>query len=92
MGAMKDLVEQVEAALRLAVVSVLGEAFAQADPMVRPAQDPKRADFQANMAMGLAKRAGIKPRELAEKIVATLGDGDGLLKEKRRWRGRGLST
>ena len=37
--------------------------------MVRPAQDTKFGDFQANFAMSLAKRHGLNPKELAAKIV-----------------------
>ncbi len=37
------------------------------DPVLRPSD---HADFQANGALGLAKRLGRKPRELAEQIVA----------------------
>ena len=37
--------------------------------MVRPAQDTKFGDFQANFAMSLAKRHGLNPKELAAKIA-----------------------
>jgi len=37
--------------------------------MVRPAQDIKFGDFQANFAMSLAKRHGLNPKELAAKIA-----------------------
>ncbi|MFQ5731578.1 MAG: arginine--tRNA ligase [Planctomycetaceae bacterium] len=40
--------------------------------MIRPAQDAKFGDFQANMAMPLAKRQGNSPREVAAAIVAKL--------------------
>ncbi|MFZ1588422.1 MAG: arginine--tRNA ligase [Candidatus Microthrix parvicella] len=36
------------------------------DPVVRPSD---RADFQANGIMGLAKRMGINPRELAQQVL-----------------------
>ncbi|PQO32608.1 arginine--tRNA ligase [Bremerella cremea] len=38
--------------------------------MIRPAGDPKFGDYQANFAMGLAKKVGKNPRELASEIVA----------------------
>ena len=63
---------QIEDALRDAVVAVLGEKYREADPLVRPATDARFGDFQANLAMGLAKRVGQKPRELAERLVASL--------------------
>jgi len=66
---MSDPVALLTAALQRAIVVVLGEAYADADPVIRPAQDAKFGDFQANGAMALAKQAGTKPRELAERIV-----------------------
>jgi len=40
--------------------------------MIRPSQDPKFGDFQANCAMSLAKKAGVKPRDLAQDLVDRL--------------------
>ena len=40
--------------------------------MIRPAQDPRFGDFQANMAMPLGKSLGKPPRAVAEEIVANL--------------------
>ena len=40
--------------------------------MVKPAQDNRFGDFQANCAMPLAKRNGVNPRELAARIVDKL--------------------
>ncbi len=37
--------------------------------MVRPAQDTRFGDFQANFAMSLAKRHGLNPQELAARIA-----------------------
>ena len=44
--------------------------------MIRPSQDPKFGDFQANMAMSLAKKLGKPPREVAQMIVERLDIGD----------------
>lgn len=38
--------------------------------MIRPAQDPKFGDYQANFAMPLGKQLGRSPREVAAQIVA----------------------
>src|SRR5206468_623848 len=38
--------------------------------MIRPAQDPKFGDYQANFAMPLGKQLGRPPREVAAQIVA----------------------
>jgi arginyl-tRNA synthetase len=73
---MNDLQTRIESALRSAVVHALGEAQSDADPMVTPATNPKFGDYQANLAMGLAKRMGASPRQLAESIVAAIETGD----------------
>src|SRR5262245_17378751 len=40
--------------------------------MVKPTQDAKHGDYQANCAMSLAKTLGKKPRDLAQDIVNRL--------------------
>src|SRR6185295_15823728 len=40
--------------------------------MVRPSQDPKFGDYQANFAMPLGKRLGRSPREVAQEVVSRL--------------------
>jgi arginyl-tRNA synthetase len=74
---MRDIQAVVEDQLRAATQAALGESFADADPLIRPA-DPKFGDYQANLALGLAKRTGQKPRDLAQAIVAQLGAGNGV--------------
>jgi arginyl-tRNA synthetase len=44
--------------------------------MVKPAQDPRHGDYQANCAMSLAKVLKKKPRDLAQEIVDRLELGD----------------
>src|SRR5271156_3536513 len=44
--------------------------------MIKPAQDPKHGDYQANCAMSLAKTLGKKPRDVAQEIVDLLELGD----------------
>lgn len=48
--------------------------------MVRPTQDAKHGDYQANCAMSLAKSLGKKPRDLAQEIADRLDLGDELEK------------
>src|SRR5438874_13403170 len=47
--------------------------------MVKPATDPKHADYQANCAMSLGKVLGKKPRDVAQHIVQRLALGEELL-------------
>jgi arginyl-tRNA synthetase len=44
--------------------------------MIKPAQDPRFGDYQANCAMSLAKVLGNKPRDVAQVIVGRLELGD----------------
>ncbi len=44
--------------------------------MIRPSQDPKFGDFQANCAMPLAKQLGKPPRDVAAEIVKALDVAD----------------
>jgi arginyl-tRNA synthetase len=44
--------------------------------MVRPTQDPRHGDYQANCAMPLAKVLGKPPRAVAEEVVRRLDRGD----------------
>ncbi len=44
--------------------------------MVRPSQDPRFGDYQANCAMPLAKQLGQPPRDVAADIVAKLDVAD----------------
>ncbi len=48
--------------------------------MVKPVQDAKHGDYQANCAMSLAKEKGLKPRDVAQAIVDRLPLGDMLQK------------
>jgi arginyl-tRNA synthetase len=68
MPSVKRLLDQrVTAAMRAAYPDVT-----DAPAVVMSAGDPKFGDYQANGAMGLAKRVKAKPRDVAEKIVANL--------------------
>ncbi|MCP2259849.1 arginyl-tRNA synthetase [Streptoalloteichus tenebrarius] len=46
--------------------------LAGSDPVVRRSE---HSDFQSNAALALAKRAGVKPRDLAAELAATFDDG-----------------
>ncbi|MCC2669825.1 MAG: arginyl-tRNA synthetase [Armatimonadetes bacterium] len=72
-GAMKSLREEIEAGVTRALVQLVGPEGAAIDPIVRPTQEPKFGDYQSNVALGLAKKLGRKPREVAEALVAALG-------------------
>ena len=50
--------------------------IAELAAMVRPSQDPKFGDYQANFAMPLGKRLGKPPRDVAAEVLAGLQLGD----------------
>ena len=75
---MADPQEVLPERVSAAVTAAFGAAQAGADPLIRPSQF---ADFQANVALPLAKSLGMPPRQVAEQIVAHLdvaGMGDGV--------------
>jgi arginyl-tRNA synthetase len=55
-----------------ALVAAFGESFAEVDPILGVATNPKFGDYQANVALSLAKRVGCSPREVAERVIAHL--------------------
>ena len=63
-----SLISQVEAAVSGAIDRVLPE-LAGADPVVRRSE---HADFQSNAALALAKRARVKPADLAATVSEAL--------------------
>jgi arginyl-tRNA synthetase len=58
--------------VQTALVAAFGEEYADTDPVLRPSQF---ADFQANVALALAKRLGRSPREVADLLVEHLDVG-----------------
>ena len=70
---MKDTIRQLiqQALTRLVTEGVLPEGLTPAI-QVENARDKTHGDFASNIAMMLAKPAGMKPRGLAEKLIAAL--------------------
>ncbi len=66
---MADPQEVLAQRVRDAIVAAFGTDHADADPLIRPSQF---ADFQANVALPLAKRLGRPPREVATEIARHL--------------------
>ncbi|GMA38687.1 arginine--tRNA ligase [Mobilicoccus caccae] len=62
-------VEVIAPKVQSAIAEALGEEYRDVDPVLRPSQF---ADVQVNAALALAKKAGVKPRDLAAKIVEHL--------------------
>jgi arginyl-tRNA synthetase len=66
---MADPQEVLAERVSAAVTAAFGADHAGADPLIRPSQF---ADFQANVALPLAKTLGRPPRQVAGQIVAQL--------------------
>ncbi len=69
---MADVTQQLKDTLLTALVAAFGEAYADADPLLNPATNPKFGDYQANLAMPLGKQLGKPPRAVAQAVVDQL--------------------
>src|SRR5438067_7160483 len=70
-----NLLHQLQQQLHAALAGLVADPAPFA-AMVRPAQDARFGDYQANCAMSLAKQLGQKPRALAQRIAGALDPGD----------------
>jgi len=70
---MADPQQVLGARVRDALVAAYGADYAGADPLIRPSTF---GDFQSNVSLGLAKRLGQAPRDVASEIVGHLDVGD----------------
>ncbi|MEQ9616558.1 MAG: arginine--tRNA ligase [Phycisphaerales bacterium] len=69
----RDLLTELDARFLAAMRAALGDELPEnAATLIAPSRNPEHGDFQCNAAMGLAKKIGAKPRDVAEKIVAHL--------------------
>jgi arginyl-tRNA synthetase len=66
-----NLLTELKSRFRLAIEPLTADPDALLE-MIRPAQDPRFGDYQANCAMSLGKQLGRSPREVAEEIVGRL--------------------
>ena len=66
---MKPIVDILEQRISLVMTDIAGGPV---PAVVKPTQDPKFGDYQANGVMGLAKKLKQNPRQLAQKIVDNL--------------------
>ena len=67
-----DPKQTISIAVQRAFVSVLGSEHAEENPVVRLSQNPEFGDYQINGVMGLGKKLGVNPRDLAHKIVEAI--------------------
>ena len=72
---MTDVTQQLNQAFSAALARAFGDDYADADPMLGPANNPKFGDYQANLAMKLGKQLGKPPRDIAQVIIDHLDAG-----------------
>ena len=66
-----NILSQLQSRFRTALAGLVDDP-ADLVAMVRPSQDAKFGDYQANFAMPLGKRLGRPPRDVAEEVVGRL--------------------
>ncbi len=69
---MNSTIAYLTTQLDRAIVAALGDDYAGTDPLLVLSSNPKFGDYQANMAMGLSKKLGQPPRNIAQSIVDNL--------------------
>ena len=52
-----------------AIATIGGDAAHGMDPAIRPSGKPEFGDFQCNAALGLAKKMGANPRDVAQSLI-----------------------
>ncbi len=69
---MSSLLAELAGEFAAALAAAFGESVRGLNPQVRPSGDERFGDYQCNVAMGLGKRLGLPPREVAERLIRAL--------------------
>ncbi|XWK88482.1 MAG: arginine--tRNA ligase [Phormidium sp.] len=69
---MNSTIEQLKTNFQKALIAAFGTDYAEVDPMLVSASNPKFGDYQSNAALGLSKQLKQSPRAIAEKIIQHL--------------------
>lgn len=69
---MATLSGRIEQLVSRALEALVGPEGSDLPTQVAPTREERHGDYQCNAAMGLAKRLGRKPREIAEELAASL--------------------
>ena len=73
---MNSTIEQLKTKFQKALIAAFGTDYAEVDPMLVSASNPKFGDYQSNAALGLSKQLKQAPRAIAETIIQHLEIGD----------------
>ena len=63
---MPDITDLLSERFASAIAAAFTDEYAHVDPLIQPSKNPKFGDYQANVAMSLAKRVGRNPRDVAQ--------------------------
>jgi arginyl-tRNA synthetase len=69
---MNSTIQKIREQFEQALIAAFGSDLEGTDPILVPASNPKFGDYQANVAMSLAKRLGKAPRAIAEQVIQHL--------------------
>ncbi|EDX85041.1 arginyl-tRNA synthetase [Synechococcus sp. PCC 7335] len=69
---MKSTLNELKDRVQAALVAAFGDEYQETDPILVGTNNPKFGDYQANVAMSLAKPLRMNPRAIATKITANL--------------------
>ena len=69
---MSSILHQLQQQFSAALVAAFGDDYANTDPLLAATNNPKFGDYQANLAMSLAKPLKQNPRAIASQIVEAL--------------------
>jgi arginyl-tRNA synthetase len=72
---MPSISQIIASRIRRAAAEATGLQADSIDPLVRPAANPRFGDYQANLAMPLAKKLRQNPRQIAQAIINQLDVG-----------------
>ena len=73
---LQDPVQLLADRFKAGIATAFPQLGADVDPLITASKQAELGDFQSNAAMSLAKRLSMKPRDVAEKIVASVDLGD----------------
>ncbi|MGB3292773.1 MAG: arginine--tRNA ligase [Phormidesmis sp.] len=73
---MKSTLNELQNRVQGALVAAFGDEYANTDPLLVSTNNPKFGDYQANVAMSLAKPLKRNPRAIATKITENLDISD----------------
>ncbi|MEM8503811.1 MAG: arginine--tRNA ligase [Cyanobacteria bacterium P01_D01_bin.1] len=73
---MKSTLDELKSRVQAALVAAFGDEYRETDPVLVGTSNPKFGDYQANVAMSLAKPLKMNPRAIATKITENLDIAD----------------